>query len=73
MPSMNSLTGIVRNLAWLSTELWCCAIGRISNPVNSHLAPSTYVSVRCADSHRRPPTAASYAPIWRLAFAVSKA
>jgi hypothetical protein len=24
-PSMNSLTGIVRNLAWLPTELWCCA------------------------------------------------
>jgi integrase len=42
-PSMNSLTGIVRNLAWLSTELQCCAIGLISNPVNLHLAPSIYV------------------------------
>jgi hypothetical protein len=46
---MNSLTGIVRNLAWLSTELWCCAIGLISNPVNLHLAPSTYVSVPICD------------------------
>ena len=31
-PSMNWLTGILRNLAWLSTELQCCAIGLISNP-----------------------------------------
>ena len=66
---MNSLTGIVRNLAWLSTELWCCAIGRISNAVNLHLAPSTYVSVPCAGSHARPPTAVSLAPIWLLVFA----
>ena len=58
-PSMNSLTGIVRNLAWLSTELQCCAIGLISNPVNLHLAPSIYVSLPCAGSHTRPPTAFS--------------
>ena len=41
--------------------------------VNSHLAPSTYVSVPCAGLHTRPPTAVSSAPIWRLAFAVLKA
>jgi hypothetical protein len=70
---MNSLTGIVRNLAWLSTELQCCAIGLISNPVNLRLAPSTYVSVPCAGSHTRPPTAVSSALIWRLVFATSKA
>ena len=45
--------------------------GLISNPVNLHLAPSTYVSVPCA--HTRPPTAVSSAPIWRLVFAVLKA
>jgi hypothetical protein len=72
-PSMNSLTGIVRNLAWLSTELWCCAIGLISNPVNLHLAPSIYVSVPCAGLHTRPPTAVSPAPIWRLVFAALRA
>jgi integrase len=37
---------VVRNLAWLSTELQCCTIGLISNPVNLHLALSIYVSVR---------------------------
>jgi hypothetical protein len=61
------------NRAWLSTELWCCAIGLISNPVTLHLAPSTYVSVPCAGSHTRPPTAVSSAPIWRLVFAALKA
>ncbi len=57
----------------VSTELWCCAIGLISNPFNLHLAPSTYVSVPCAGSHTRPPTAVSSAPIWRLVFAALKA
>ena len=43
-PSMNWLTGILRNLAWLSTELQCCAIGlcRIRQ-----LAPGT-VNLRLA-------------------------
>jgi Phage integrase family len=63
---MNSLIGILRNLAWLLTELWCSAIGLILNPVNLHLARSTFVSVPCGDSHTRPPTAVSSAPIWRL-------
>src|ERR1700756_3759295 len=62
---MNSLIGIVRNLAWLSTELWYCAIGLISNPVNLHLAPSTYVSVPCAGSHARPPTAEQGQALWQ--------
>ena len=35
------------------------------NPVSLHSAPSTYVSVPCAGSHPRPPTAVSSAPIWR--------
>jgi hypothetical protein len=34
-PSMSSLTGIVRNLAWPSTGSWSCAIALISNHVNS--------------------------------------
>ena len=62
-PSMSLLTGIVRNLAWLSTELWCCVIGLILNPVSLHLALSTYVSVPCAGSHTKPPTAVSSALI----------
>jgi integrase len=32
---MSSLTGIVRNRAWPSTESWFCGIALISNPVNS--------------------------------------
>src|SRR3977135_4112262 len=45
----------------------------ISNPVNLRLAPSPCVSVPCAGSHTRPPTAVSSAPIWRLVFAALKA
>ena len=57
----------------LPTELQCCAVGLISNPVNLHLAPSIYVAVPCAGLHTRPPTAFSAAPIWRLVFAALKA
>jgi hypothetical protein len=40
---------------------------------NRALVQLPAVSVRCADSHTRPPTAVSSAPIWRLAFALLKA
>jgi hypothetical protein len=46
---MNSLTGIVRNLAWLLTELWCCAIGLISNPVNLRLGAVRRLAYEAAD------------------------
>jgi len=61
---------------------WYCSEPRLAlNRIvalryRSHLEsrpPSTYVSVPCAGSPTRPPTAVSSAPIWRLVFAVLKA
>jgi hypothetical protein len=56
-PSMNSLIGIVRNLAWPLTGSWSCAIVLISNPVNSPPKPSICVLAQFAGSHTKQPTA----------------